>query len=208
MKNISVLDLNYGNVNSVKKMINKVGYSCEITNNPEIINSSDILIIPGVGTFDNLIIKLNNSGLSKLIKTYSLMKDKKIIGICLGMQILLESSEEGKEVGLGLIKGSVKHLSNLFDSGEAQKNTIRYPNIGWRDNTLTQKDFKSRSWKFYHVHNYYCKLKNESDTLFQSEFHGKKYCSGFRDKNIIGLQFHPEKSHKYGMELFKHLLEI
>ena len=192
-----IIDLEYGNINSISKMLSKLGYDSEISNNHNIIENSDRLILPGVGSFDTAINRLNKLNLTSLLDNEVLIKKKPILGICLGMQLMFNSSEEGKLNGLGWIDGEVVKFkkTNL---------NLKYPNIGWRDVSTNNKKLNKIS-RFYFVHNYYCVPKNAKDSLFNSKY-GIDFCAGILKNNIMAVQFHPEKSHKYGLNFFKYFL--
>ncbi len=198
---ISIIDYNLGNVSSIRKMIEKLDYKCTITNDREIISKSKFLILPGVGSFDTGILNLKKLNLKDLIIEMALNKKVPILGICLGMQLLANSSEEGVESGLGLIPGHVKR----FDNNESYP----VPHIGWsniktkKTNILTKNINEPR---FYFVHSLYFKVLDNKNEILAS-YYPNEFTSGIKLNNIYGVQFHPEKSHKFGLKLLDNFIK-
>lgn len=202
---VVVIDYGMGNLGSVANIIKKVGHKCIVSSDIEVIRSATKLILPGVGSFDNGMENLNNSGISQLITEKVKEEQTPVLGVCLGAQLMLDSSEEGKLQGLGWIKGSVIK----FRFAEKGINE-RIPHMGWNQVTIKKENpvFKNmyEEPKFYFVHTYHFILSDNSDALTTTEY-GYEFVSGFSRGNITGLQFHPEKSHKYGMLVYKNFLE-
>ncbi len=205
MANIAIVDYGLGNLGSIQNMLKRIGYKSIITNNPDEINAADLLFLPGVGAFDDGMANLEQLNLIPVLKKKVLEKKTPIIGICLGMQLLLEGSEEGTKAGLGWIKGTCKK----FDFRE-NPNRLRVPHMGWNltkpsqtDNNFFEIDFPEL--RYYFVHSYYAVLEEKADELCATSY-GFEFSSGIQRDNIIGLQFHPEKSHKFGMALLKNLV--
>ena len=202
---IAILDYGIGNPSSILNMIKKAGGSAVITADPVIIRASKAIILPGVGSFDNGMTKLNDSGLTSLLNELVVQKGVFFLGICLGMQLLFESSEEGSLPGLGFIKG--KSCKFNFD-GSAN---LKVPHMGWNiiqlnENHQIYKGLEQEN-RFYFVHSYFVKCTNKDNILATANYGGEFTCS-VAHKNIIGAQFHPEKSHKFGMKFFKNFLEF
>lgn len=192
---IGIIDYDQGNIKSLSNAIRKIGFECNLVNSPNSLSMYDVLFLPGVGAFENAMKNLEGRGFIGPIKTY-VSKKKKLIGICLGMQLLFEKSHEfGEFNGLGLIKGIVKPFKDNIN--------LKIPHVGWN----SVKDFRNntRELDFYFVHSFYCKPVNQEDWLFKSSY-GIDFCSGVRRNNIIGFQFHPEKSQENGLLLLKELL--
>ena len=199
---ICIIDLGYGNINSIKKMLNKLGYDPIISDKTEDIKNATKLILPGVGSFDNAMLKINKLNLVDVLTHEVLVNKKHVLGICLGMQIMFDKSEEGVLPGLGWIKGNViKFKTNPLN------NKIKFPNIGWRNVDSKKLNFyKNEKNRFYFVHNFYCRPYLTED-IFMNSFYGENFCAAIIKENIIGVQFHPEKSHQFGKSFFSKFLE-
>ena len=203
---VVVLDLGISNVVSVQRMIKKVGYlDVKISNSKHDLNNCEKIILPGVGHYDAGVKSLLNLDLIDFLPRAIKEKNIPTLGICLGAQLLLSHSEEGKRPGLGLINGYCKK----FDKKLINKRKI--PNMGWLETHFAKKSNLSKNFKgeprFYFVHSYHFCLENESDILCYSN-HGYDFPAGFQNKNIFGLQFHPEKSHSYGKQIIENFLNI
>lgn len=201
-----ILIANYGmgNLGSIANMIKKVGGKAEICSDPGGIANADKLILPGVGAFDHGMRSLQESGLREAMEGAVLRRCVPVLGICLGMQLMLASSEEGQMAGLGWIAGR----ATRFQGGAA---ALRVPHMGWnsvrpvRDNPLLPAGDVTQ--RFYFVHSYKVECDDPADAIGVSEY-GGQFCSAFGRGNIFGVQFHPEKSHAYGMAMFKRFLEL
>lgn len=199
---IIIIDLNLGNVGSIFNMFEKIGVASKISNNENDIQKAKKLILPGVGAFDSGIEKLKKNNLINSIEEKVLDKSTPILGICLGMQMMLESSEEGEKNGLGWIKGKVIKFRD---------NNLKIPHMGWnqvkktKNNKLTNNLFMNS--RFYFVHSYFASLTDKNNQILQTEY-GESFTSAFNLKNIYGVQFHPEKSHKFGMKLLENFSKI
>ena len=197
---IIVIDYGIGNRLSVQNIITYLGYDCDISSDPDAILAASHLVLPGVGSYDPAMRKLKeNTVLFNALEEAVIISNTPILGICLGMQLLFDRSEEGSEAGLGWIKGEVRHLSNI------NSNYAKIPNMGWA-NVFSRKDRQNISQRFYFVHSYYAEPKNMDDILYTS-FFGDKFTCAVKKGNIYGVQFHPEKSHAYGMDFFKRFIE-
>ena len=198
---IGIIDYGMGNVGSVESMINHLGYyKTKIVKTPEELNDVDKIILPGVGTFDNGVKNLKDSGLFAELNTQALIQNKPVLGICLGMQLLMDKSEEGKLKGFGWIKGKCKKF--VFDNKK-----LKVPHMGWNDVIPINNRLCNEISRFYFVHSYYAECKNKNNIMLETNY-GIKFVSGISNKNIFGVQFHPEKSHKYGMKLMKKFIEL
>ncbi|NOH80815.1 imidazole glycerol phosphate synthase subunit HisH [Vibrio sp. RE86] len=202
---IVILDYGMGNPSSILNMIRKVGGDATITSDHEVITRAKAIILPGVGSFDNGMQKLNESGLTPLIKKLVLKDKLPFLGICLGMQLLFESSEEGSIPGLGLVKGKVTRFN--FD----EDSRLKVPHMGW--NVVTAKHdcslyngFVDES-RFYFVHSYYVECDDERD-IAATSCYGHQFTCSVQSGNITGVQFHPEKSHKFGIHFFRNFLDL
>ncbi|MFN4219609.1 MAG: imidazole glycerol phosphate synthase subunit HisH [bacterium] len=202
---ITIIDYKMGNIGSIANMIKKVGGIFVIASKPEELAKASKIILPGVGSFDYGITNLEKLGLIDILNERVLVKKVPILGICLGMQIMTKSSEEGQKKGLGWINAETVK----FNFGN---NSIKMPHMGWNTINITKnskllKDMENRENRFYFVHSYYVKCFNESDILATTNYGGINFVSIFGHENILGVQFHPEKSHKFGMQLLKNFLE-
>lgn len=197
---IAVIDYGMGNIGSILNMFHKIGEDAVVTADYEEILRADKLVLPGVGSFDNGMKNLNSSGLSEVIRCMVLEKKKPILGICLGMQLLGKSSEEGSLSGLGLIP--FKNNRFFFDDDPDMK----IPHMGWDIVTIKRNDpiFEgvSGQQRFYFVHSYHAVCEDERNCLMTCEF-GYPFAAAVKKDTIYGVQFHPEKSHKYGMKLLE-----
>ena len=204
---IGVIDYRIGNVNSVVNMLKKIGVLSRIVNSAEEIEKVDKLIIPGVGSFDAGIKKLRESGLVEPILKHAVREKKPILGICLGMQMLGRKSDEGEELGLSLIPfDSVKFKFNKVDGAN------KIPHMGWNYVDICLKEDKlvkglANDPRFYFVHSYHALCDSDENILMKCKY-GYEFPAAVKKGNIYGLQFHPEKSHKYGMVILKNFTEI
>jgi glutamine amidotransferase len=199
---VAIIDYGLSNSSSVLNMIKWIGGDAIITSNHQDIKNATHLILPGVGAFDSGMDNLQKSHLIDLLNHEVLENEKPILGICLGMQLLLDSSEEGEKKGLGWIKGYSKKF--IFDD-----HSLKVPHMGWNyinieNQSQIVKDLDDA--KFYFVHSYFVNTAQEN--ILTTTNYGHGFVSGIQKENIYGFQFHPEKSHKYGMQLFKNFLEI
>lgn len=198
---IAVIDYGMGNVGSIINMLKKIGVECLITNDFEAIDTADKLILPGVGSFDNGIYNLNERGLTNKIKENVLEKKKPLLGICLGMQLLGKSSDEGNLQGLGLISFENKRFSFKEDI------QLKVPHMGWNLTTtkITQDPLVQgldEKQRYYFVHSYHAICDNKDNILMECDY-GYKFTAAVKKDYIYGVQFHPEKSHKFGMALLE-----
>ena len=202
---ITIIDYGMGNLGSVKNMLKKVHEESIITSDKDIIKNATKILLPGVGAFDNAIKNLHDLDIFSLIKDKVLRDKIPIMGICLGMQLLTKGSEEGDKLGFGFIDAEVKRFK--FDDLEEK---LFIPHMGW--NTIkVEKSSKffsndiSLEPRFYFVHSYAVECYDKKDILTTTKY-GYEFVSSFEKDNIVGFQFHPEKSHKFGMQLFKNSL--
>tara|TARA_Y100000994_G_scaffold249080_1_gene258963 strand:+ start:7081 stop:7680 length:600 start_codon:yes stop_codon:yes gene_type:complete len=198
---IAIIDYKCGNIASVKNIIKKAGSESIITSNSYEINNCDKIILPGVGSFDYGMKKLQELKLIDVIQNHS-KNNKPILGICLGMQLMAKCSEEGVEKGLSLFDAEVLKFNN--------KKGFPIPHMGW--NTVDVKKQNpliriNQFNKFYFVHSYYFKCNNNSDIL-STTLYSKEFVSSVSKKNIYGVQFHPEKSHKHGLSVIKNFIKL
>ena len=201
---ITIIDYGMGNLGSVANMIKKVGGKSVITSDKEDIKKAKKILLPGVGAFDNAVKNLKSLDLWDLIKDKVLVEKIPIMGICLGMQLLTKGSEEGNLEGFGFIDAYAKKF-------RFKNSCLKVPHMGWNIVKLQKKSklfegVENQENRFYFVHSYAVECGNEGDILSITTY-GYDFVSSFEKDNIIGVQFHPEKSHKFGMKLFKNFLE-
>ena len=202
---ISIVDYGCGNVGSLHNMFTSLGVTSQIIYKPQQVVGLQNLLIPGVGAFDNAMMKLNADGWVNVLNHHAITEKRPTMGICLGMQLFGSGSEEGSLDGLNFIKAKAVK----FDPGRLPENH-KIPHIRW--NQISQKKdpylFKTdpQHTRFYFVHSYHLVCKNQSDVLTTTKY-GYEFVSAVKHKNILGVQFHPEKSHRYGRVFFEHILE-
>jgi len=203
-KNVTIVNYGMGNIASVLNMVGKMGGIAEISSDKNEVRTASKLILPGVGAFDHGIRQLKKFGLFETIQSMA-SEGIPILGICLGMQLLSKRSEEGNLKGLGLINAEFKQFS--FDNGSS----FRVPHVGWnqirveKQNLLIDKGANEK--RFYFTHSYHAVCANEDDVLATTEY-GYSFASAYCRDDIFGVQFHPEKSHRFGMALIKSFLEL
>jgi imidazole glycerol-phosphate synthase subunit HisH len=204
---IIILDYGMGNPSSVLNMLRKSGGEGVITADPSLICKATAIILPGVGSFDNGITKLEALGVLDILVKKVVNEKTPFLGICLGMQLLFERSEEGDMPGLGWIKGEIKKFD--FSTIENQE-TLKIPHMGWNlvypANSKNIFNSLKDETRFYFVHSYHVVCKNQDNVLATSQY-GYNFTCAVRKDNIFGVQFHPEKSHRFGLTLFKNFLE-
>ena len=203
---VVIVDYGMGNLGSVKNMLKKIGAESIITSDKTTIGKATKIILPGVGSFDSAMKNLDDLGLIDIIKKKVLVDKTPIMGICLGMQLLINGSEEGDLEGFGFIDAEAKK----FNFGNLDE-ILPIPHMGWNKTDVKKasklyKDNNDNNRRFYFVHSYAVECKNKGDILTTTNY-GYSFVSSFEKDNILGCQFHPEKSHKYGMKLFKNFVE-
>lgn len=203
---IVIIDYNMGNVASIENILKKIGIKALITSETSVLQEADKIILPGVGAFDYGIQSLNSLGLTETLKEKVLNKKTPLLGICLGMQLLTEGSEEGVLSGLGFFKAYTKKFSVEY-GGER----LKIPHMGWNYvKPITDTPLLKNSpgdMRFYFVHSYYVQCEDQADVLAVTEY-GSNFTSVIGRGNIFGVQFHPEKSHKFGINLIKNFVEL
>lgn len=204
-KQIVVIDYGMGNLGSIANMLKYLGANAIISADKAVIEKADKLILPGVGHFDRAMQNIHQLGFIELIQQKVLSEKVPIMGICLGMQLLCNSSEEGADKGLGFVDANVVKFN--FDKSQ----NLKVPHMGWNKVALAKPDSLitrglSEEARFYFVHSYYVTCNSSEDILTKSTY-GHEFVSSFEKNNIVGVQFHPEKSHKFGITLFRNFIE-
>ena len=202
-KKVTIIDYGMGNILSVQNAIEYLGYECQVTSNNKIIKNSELLILPGVGSFKVAMDEIKKLKIDKAIKDNIKKNKGKILGICLGMQLLAEHGvEDGNAEGIGLVPGKILNLKSITKK--------KLPHIGF--NTVETnnhsglfKDLKKNKF-FYFVHSYFFLPNKTKDFKFSYCKYGKKFVSSYESDNIFGTQFHPEKSQSNGLKLIENFL--
>ena len=200
---IAIIDYGAGNLQSVKKAFDFIGAESVITNDPKVILSADKILLPGVGSFGDAMDSMHKNGLVEIVKECAL-SGKPFLGICLGLQLLFEESEESPGVkGLGIFKGKIKKFSS--DMG------LKIPHIGWNSLEIKQKDtlFKDipENAYVYFVHSYYLHAEDENDIACVTNY-GIDFHSAVGKNNIFATQFHPEKSGDVGLQILRNFASM
>lgn len=204
---ITIIDYGMGNLGSIKNMFKYIGVKAEIQSDVEKIKNASKILLPGVGSFDTAMKKINENDLKEVLNEKALKEQVPVLGICLGMQLLTNSSEEGSLSGLGWIDAKAMSFKDRIDK------KYRIPHMGWNivnksnESTLTQGFEEFDETRFYFVHSYFVKVADEKNSILKTDY-GIKFDSAIQKDNIMGAQFHPEKSHKFGMKLFENFARI
>lgn len=200
---ITIINYGMGNLGSVANMIKRIGHNSMITSDIQKIKSAEKIILPGVGAFDKAMEKLDKLNLIEVLNKKALVDKVPILGICLGMQLLSKKSEEGNLSGLGWIDAEI--IKFKFEDKK-----LKIPHMGWNTVDVINKgalfDNLAESPRFYFVHSYHAKCENKKYIMTITNY-GYDYVSSICKDNIYGVQFHPEKSHKFGMKLLKNFIE-
>lgn len=205
--NIVVVNTGVGNVGAIPNMLKRLGAKAQITSKADEVASAECLIVPGVGSFDAGVSKLRETGLWQALDGKAREDRTPILGICLGMQLMAESSEEGREPGFGWVPGRLRRFRPEDGGGQP----IRVPHMGWN---VIEKIGEHELYRgmqdearFYFDHSFYLALEN--DALYCGEAqHGVRFAAGLQRGKLIGVQFHPEKSHRFGLKLLENFLKL
>jgi glutamine amidotransferase len=198
---IGIVNYGMGNIASVVNALSFVGFESELIEKPTDFNRFNKIILPGVGAFGAAMKNLKESQLAFPIANFITNKNNKLLGLCLGMQLLFDSSEEnGQQKGLGIIEGVVTHLS-------AVNSAYPIPHMGWnniksKNKATLLQGIDNNELDFYFVHSYYCKCKNSED-IAATVAYGDEIDVMVEKENVFGCQFHPEKSQKSGLTILK-----
>ena len=202
----TVIDYGMGNLGSIVNMGRKAGGSFTVSADPAVIAQADKLILPGVGSFDHGMTKLRERGLIPVLNQQVLERKVPILGICLGVQLFTRGSEEGVLPGLAWIAGDTVRFKRAVEPS-----TLKVPHMGWNFIDPAKADPLLRDLppepRFYFVHSYHLVCDDATDVLTWTQ-HGHRFASAVQRGNIWGTQFHPEKSHKFGLALMKNFLQL
>jgi len=203
---IAIIDYGLGNVKAFANVYYRLNIPTVIVQQPDDLKTADKLILPGVGSFDHAMHLLDESGLRQVLDELVLHRNVPVLGICVGMQMLAGSSEEGNLPGLGWIDGKVKRMNPLM-----LMHRTHLPHMGWNDVSPTRKSKLfaklEQDARFYFLHSYYFHAQNDNDVLAVTDY-GGSFTSAINAGNIFGVQFHPEKSHQCGIQLLKNFAEM
>lgn len=202
---IIIVDYGVGNLSSIGNMLKKSGVAAVISGRETDIMAASKLLLPGMGHFDNCMKRFNSSGLRTIIEKKVLEEKIPVLGICVGLQMFMESSEEGNERGLAWVAGkTIRFNPERMDAG------LKIPHMGWQDvscnkNTNIWNGLKGS--RFYFAHSYYVAPAESSDICLTARY-GYDFTVGIEKGNMIGVQFHPEKSHRFGMQLLQNFVNL
>lgn len=195
---ITIVDYGMGNLGSISNILRYVGEQARVTSDPEAIRQAEKLILPGVGAFDAAMARINDGPIRAALDESVVERKVPVLGICLGMQLLTRGSEEGSTPGLGWIDAETVRFP-------AQPG-LKVPHMGWNTVEPTGENPLTRSLpegsRFYFVHSYYVRTRDPAHAMLKA-FHGVSFDAGICRDHIFGVQFHPEKSHKFGMNLLR-----
>ena len=202
---VTIIDYGMGNLGSIQNMFKRIGVPSEISGDKDKIASASKILLPGVGAFDAAMEKIAESKLLEILNKKALEDKVPVLGICLGMQLLTKQSEEGKLPGLGWIDGETKKFNF------AQTPTLKVPHMGWNlinpvNSSPLLADLPEEP-RFYFVHSYYVNVSDPRNVLSTTHY-GHDFHSIIQHENIYGAQFHPEKSHKFGMQLLANFAKL
>ncbi len=203
---ITIIDYGMGNLGSVVNMFKRIGHKAIIAADVETISKAEKILLPGVGAFGNAMNLIDQKDFRDILNEKALVEKVPVLGICLGMQLLTRSSEESPATkGLGWIPADTKRFE--FPPDE----TLKVPHMGWNHVHLTQQSELTAKFeeepRFYFVHSYFVQVDDPKYSIMKTT-HGVSFDSGVQHDNIFGAQFHPEKSHKFGMRLFENFAKL
>jgi glutamine amidotransferase len=206
---INIIDYEMGNLRSVEKAFEKLGFEARVSADPKDIATADKVVLPGVGAFRDCINNLRKGGFVEPLLAH-VEAGKPLLGICVGMQMLFDESEEfGRHQGLGLIPGKVVRFpAGMVENGER----LKVPHMGWNSITMENDSpllagVDADSYVYF-VHSYYCAAEHEADVAATCRYGDVEFCASIKHDNIMATQFHPEKSQNIGLNIFKNFGEL
>jgi len=203
---IVIVDYGMGNLGSISNMLKKIGSKAEVTSDKQVIGNAQKLILPGVGAFDNAITNLRTLDLIEILNRKVLEEKIPILGICLGIQLFTKRSDEGILPGLSWVDAETVSFAKYVDT---KKNKV--PHMSWNSVRVEKEnpliDSREGGNRYYFVHSYFVRCSNPLDILSTTNY-GIDFVSAIQKNNIFGVQFHPEKSHNYGMKLLRNFVGL
>lgn len=201
---ITVVDYGMGNLGSLLNMFKRIGAPVRIESDPAAIATADKIVLPGVGAFDSAMRRINGAaGLREVLDRRALIDKRPVLGVCLGMQLLTQSSEEGELPGLGWIAGKARRFPRI--------DGLKVPHMGWNVATRARSSALTvdldREPRFYFVHSYYVIVDDSAHSLMRTHY-GLDFESAIGRDNIFGVQFHPEKSHRFGQRILENFARV
>lgn len=201
---ITIVDYGMGNLGSMLNMFKRIGFKASIESDPDLIGQAEKLVLPGVGAFDSAMTCINSRpGLHEVLNCKAMVERKPILGVCLGMQLLTRCSEEGKLSGLGWIPGATTRFPKI--------DRLKVPHMGWNVAMPTGPHRLTAQLgdqpRYYFVHSYCVQVDDPAHSLMKTNY-GIEFDSAIGCDNIFGVQFHPEKSHRFGMQILKNFAEL
>jgi glutamine amidotransferase len=204
MKTVTIIDYGVGNLGSIQNMLKKIGASFDVATDETGIERAEKLVLPGVGAFDHAMQTLSARGLVDVLNRKALDHRVPILGVCLGMQLLTRGSEEGELPGLGWIPASAIRFRSDYGSER-----LKVPHMGWNGFQTARLspllDGLGAQCRFYFVHSYYVKCDDRRHAL-ASAYYGTEFDCVIGSENVVGAQFHPEKSHRYGLQFLSNFV--
>lgn len=204
MSSVTLVNYGLGNIQAFAHIYQRLNIHVEVASSPEQLAKAEKIILPGVGAFDWAITRLNNSGLRDTLDELVLQKQVHVLGVCVGMQMMAQCSEEGSLPGLGWIDGEVARFKPV-QTGDAP-----LPHMGWNDvQPVTAGNLFQgiEAPRYYFLHSY-CIVPRNIDDVLASAVYGGKFTAAVSKGNIFGTQFHPEKSHQWGIDLLRNFAEL
>lgn len=206
---ICVVNYGLGNLGSILNMYKKLGVAAHVAEKENEIESAQKIILPGVGAFDEGMRGLKKANLIEVLNRKVLEEKTPVLGLCLGMQLLTRCSDEGEEAGLGWIDAETKRFSF------SENVDLKVPHMGWNETEICRPDAlvknlegeEKENPRFYFLHSYYVRCARREDVLLKTSY-GINFDVAFRSEHIMGVQFHPEKSHKFGMRILRNFYDI
>ena len=200
---ITVIDYGLGNMGSIRNMFKRLGVEVQITSDCDVIDKAEKILLPGVGAFDNAMTRINETNLRAALDRKALKDKVPILGICLGMQLMTRSSEEGNHPGLGWVAAQTTRIPPALG--------LKVPHMGWNLVHPTQKDPLTENLpdepRFYFVHSYCVQVDDPRHSILKAT-HGIEFDAAFHADNIFGAQFHPEKSHRFGSQILQNFAAL